>query len=38
MTSRCEWCVGFVRRDCAIMERCVKTGQRRPCKPGEKYK
>jgi hypothetical protein len=27
--SRCDWCLGFVRRDCRIMSRCVKTGMRR---------
>ena len=26
---RCDMCVGFVRRDCTIMERCVQTGMRR---------
>jgi hypothetical protein len=30
MTARCNWCVGFIRRDCTIMERCVQTGMRRP--------
>jgi hypothetical protein len=21
---RCDWCVGFIRRDCDIFKRCVK--------------
>ena len=36
-SPRCDWCVGFVRRDCSIMERCVQTGQRRPSIRGRKY-
>lgn len=34
MTARCDWCVGFIRRDCRIMERCVKSGLPRPTKKG----
>lgn len=30
MSARCSWCVGFIRRDCTTMERCVQTGMRRP--------
>lgn len=30
MSARCNWCIGMIRRDCHIMERCVQTGIRRP--------
>lgn len=22
--NRCDWCVGFIRRDCTMFRRCVK--------------
>lgn len=32
--TRCDWCIGVIRRDCTMMRRCVKSGlarsQRQP--------